>query len=214
LRLADLAVFAMCGVSGSPRSRTECGMTERSALCINVGAPRRSSGERLPGTAPSRHGHRVADPRPQPPTRLRSRHRLFRQGRADRSRLRGSLILNALVVAGAVIWWEHGHWQVAVTWAAAALVLASSSVLDYRRGARAGAVEERWRLRGLPGPGSLAVIMGMAAVFFVTLRFGMGWTGGDAFLVPSVTALSSVFFAWRDARRYRTFVAERPIRQD
>ncbi|NAZ80976.1 hypothetical protein GTR02_04000 [Kineococcus sp. R8] len=154
----------------------------------------------------------MADPRSEPVTRLRSRHRLFTQRRADRSRLTGSLIMDALVVIGAAIWWLSGHWQVAVAWAAAALVAAVSSVWAHRQGPALDAKYEKWQRRGLPEPGAVAVIPGIAVVLFITARFGMGWTWTDAAFILSSTTVVCLAFEWRDARRYRTFLAERPVR--
>lgn len=156
-----------------------------------------------------RHGVFVVDQRPERITRLRSRHRLFTQQRADRSRLQGSLVLDVLLVIAAAIWWLTGHWQVAVAWAGAALISAGFSLRAHRRGAASGELEERWRLRGFPGPGSVMSILGVAVVFLMTARFGFGWTWGDASFIPTTSALAGLFVAWRDARRYRAFVAQR-----
>lgn len=111
-------------------------------------------------------------------------------------------------------WWVSGRWPVALAWAAAALLSAASAVVGHRRGEASGGVDERWRLRGLPGPGSVAVFLGGAVVFAVTLRFGMGRTGRDAAFLACSTVLVALLFAWRDARRYRAFVTRSRTHQD
>ena len=156
----------------------------------------------------------MTGPASSPPTRLRSRHRLLQPEQVARSQLRGSLIVDALVLTGAAAWWASGNRVVALIWAGAAVVMAAASVVGHRRGSRSGATEERWRLRGIPGPGSIVAILGMAVLVLVTLRFGVGWTWGDALWIPAGTAVSSLFMAWLDARRYRKWVAERRAPRD
>ena len=131
------------------------------------------------------------------PARLRSRHRRLDRRRVAGSRVLGSLALSGDLVVGGGLWLLLGRWPVAVAWVLFAVGSALWAAWEYHRQrgetARAG---DSFFDRGQPSVSEVVAVISVAAVFGVTLRFGVQWARDEAVLLPLVACLSALVLSW------------------